>query len=373
MTRSLGRAGHEVHVAAPGARSLAGMSRYARGSVRQTEPTAGPMAMGRSLVRAARTTAAELVWGVTDATLCALHAVAAELEPAALPPPDAATYRRASDKVELYRSCQALGIRVPDGIVVDGADAPTPQEVAPFGSPLVVRPALSWRAESGVWIRGIVSYERDAQAVAERMRRDPALGFPYLVQRRVPGDGQGIFVLARDGSIERVFAHRRLREKPPTGGVSTLCVSVPAPDDLLDAARRWADALRFTGIAMLEFKRDARSSESNLLEVNARPWGSMALAAAAGVDFPAMLLESRDSSGDIGAGAYRSSVRLRWWWGDVDHFYLSERERGRGGRAAMARGVLRALVAGPWPEAWDTFRRDDPVPFALETIRWATA
>ena len=49
--------------------------------------------------------------------------------------------------------------------------------------------------------------------------------FP-LVQEYIPGDGRGVFVLMNRGRLRAAFAHRRLREKPPSGGVSVLSESV---------------------------------------------------------------------------------------------------------------------------------------------------
>jgi predicted ATP-grasp superfamily ATP-dependent carboligase len=45
---------------------------------------------------------------------------------------------------------------------------------------------------------------------------------PTLIQRRVDGEGQGVFALMNKGQPVALFAHRRLREKPPSGGVSVL-------------------------------------------------------------------------------------------------------------------------------------------------------
>ncbi len=367
LTRSLGCGGHEVHVTAPRARSLAGASRYCAGRARQAAIADGPRALGRSLLRAARDIGPDLVLGVTDATLTVLHELADELQPARMVPPGAAAYARASDKVDLFRTSRAIGIPVPDGLVVAGGQGPDAAETAALGSPLVVRPALSWRVCAGEWVRGGVGYEPSAAAVAERVGRDPALRFPYLVQRHVEGEGCGLFVLALRGRLLRMFAHRRLREKPPSGGVSTLCVSVSPPEDLAFAASRWVAQLSWSGIAMLEFRREARSGIAYLLEVNARPWGSLALAAASGLDFACDLVDIEHVASRDPHPAYRQGVRLRWLWGEVDHFYLLEKERGYAGLHAAGRGFVRAALAGPWPDAWDTFRRDDPVPFAVET------
>lgn len=362
ITRSLGASGHLVQVWAPHRFSLAGMSRYCAGE--HLQPGLGDGS--RSLLRALRELDPQLLIGVTDRTLTLLHAVRDDLAPALLPPPAREDYARASDKVQLFETCQRIGIAVPQGIVVPGGSEPDPRELESLPGTLVVRPALSWRIDQERWVRGRVSYESGIASLRERLRHDPALRFPYLVQRRIEGEGCGLFLLARRGTILRLFAHRRLREKPPSGGVSTLCVSIPPPADLVAVAETWARAMAWSGLAMLEFKR-SREGRAYLLEVNARPWGSMALAVAAGIDFASDLLRlvGCEEGGD--ARPYSSGVRLRWWWGDVDHFYLKEKAEGRSRSTSILRALARAATSGPWPEAWDTFRRDDPVPFLFET------
>ena len=50
--------------------------------------------------------------------------------------------------------------------------------------------------------------------------------YPSLIQERIVGPGIGVFVLCDHGRLLAAFAHRRLREKPPSGGASVLCESV---------------------------------------------------------------------------------------------------------------------------------------------------
>ncbi len=50
-------------------------------------------------------------------------------------------------------------------------------------------------------------------------------------------------------------------------------------------------ATQFTGVAMFEFKLNANTGQWVLLEVNARPWGSLPLPLAWGVDFPYRLYQ----------------------------------------------------------------------------------
>lgn len=59
---------------------------------------------------------------------------------------------------------------------------------------------------------------------------------------------------------------------------------------LLDAGLRLLDALAWHGVAMVEFKRDRRTGEFMLIEINAKFWGSTELALRAGVNFPGDLV-----------------------------------------------------------------------------------
>ena len=47
----------------------------------------------------------------------------------------------------------------------------------------------------------------------------------------------------------------------------------------------------YTGVAMLEFRKNFDKNESVLIEINGRFWGSLPLAVAAGADFPYYLYQ----------------------------------------------------------------------------------
>ena len=59
----------------------------------------------------------------------------------------------------------------------------------------------------------------------------------------------GCFLVAHEGKLVVTFSHRRLREKPPSGGVSTLRILAAFPDDFLEPALRFVDALRWSALA----------------------------------------------------------------------------------------------------------------------------
>ncbi len=60
---------------------------------------------------------------------------------------------------------------------------------------------------------------------------------------------------------------------------------------MLDAVEKMCAATEMNGVAMFEFRQSVETKEWILLEVNARPWGSMPLPLALGVDFPSMFLD----------------------------------------------------------------------------------
>jgi predicted ATP-grasp superfamily ATP-dependent carboligase len=114
------------------------------------------------------------------------------------------------------------------------------------------------------------------------------------------------------------FSHRRLREKPPSGGVSVLCESVQIPTQALRHAKILLDELQWEGVAMVEFKLDSADQKYKLMEINGRFWGSLQLAIDAGVDFPDLLIQTLGNEPLRPIETYRIGVKSRWLMGDLD-------------------------------------------------------
>ena len=134
--------------------------------------------------------------------------------------------------------------------------------------------------------------------------------FPLLIQQRIVGPGTGIFLLVWDGTVRAVFAHRRLREKPPSGGVSVYSESIAAKPDLVERSRLLLERMKWNGIAMIEYKLDASTGVPYLMEVNGRFWGSLQLAIDAGVAVALDVVTRHDGErGDAGAAAAVERLR----------------------------------------------------------------
>ena len=106
-----------------------------------------------------------------------------------------------------------------------------------------------------------------------------------MLQEFAPGEGFGIEVLLDAGAPRLIFAHRRLKEYPASGGVSVIAESVTPPPALVERALRLLRHIGWTGIAMVEFRWQQAMERATLMEINGRFWGSMALSQACGVDF----------------------------------------------------------------------------------------
>ena len=168
-----------------------------------------------------------------------------------------------NDKEQVHRRCLELEIPVP--LKYDGE---------PDEFPVVVKPHCGEKAGLKAKNRYLIANNKaEFDAALESMRRYDA---SPIVQQRVTGDGGGASLLIdSEGRLVSALCHRRIREYPITGGPSTCCESIYAPEKV-DKAYRLLRSFGFTGLAMVEFKGDY------VLEVNPRIWGSFSLTEASG-------------------------------------------------------------------------------------------
>lgn len=108
----------------------------------------------------------------------------------------------------------------------------------------------------------------------------------FLIQKRIFGHGEAFFAIYDNGKLIDFMMHERLREYPLTGGPSTKAKTI-YKEDLFIAGKKLLDELNWHGVAMVEFKRD-RDDKLVLMEINPKFWGSLDLALASGVNFPAL-------------------------------------------------------------------------------------
>jgi len=372
VTRSLGRRGVEVTVADESGKSLAGASRYCKASVRVPSLVGSGEAFVDAIRHEVERRRHRVLIPADDISLSLIARARSTFEGlTALPFPDFETVHTAHDKGAVVALAADAGIPVPRTVIVRGR-ADLEGAITQVGLPAVVKARVSRYAQGGQWRSGgAVRYVRTAAELDSAFQAVHAVVPCPLVQEHIPGDGRGMFALMNRGRLRAAFAHRRLREKPPSGGVSVLSESVALDPRLLEHAERILEALKWHGVAMVEFKRDARDGVSKLLEINGRFWGSLQLAVDSGVDFP-YLLYRLAVDGDIDpVFTYRVGVRLRWWLGDLDWLLIRLRERGS--RAQRLQALQQFLRPAGRATRTEILRRDDPAPAIRELSQYLQA
>jgi predicted ATP-grasp superfamily ATP-dependent carboligase len=363
-----------VHVGASVAHSIAGGSHFARSETLLPDPLGGAEAYASAVSRLADSCRASLVLPTTEGSTLALLEHRARLPGLILPTSDLTTFRRACDKGAVLALAERLGIDVPPQWTAPGGEGGCPQ-IPAERFPVVVKPTRSVVGADGSRRKVGVSYAETPEHLQQLLQTQGTGAGPYLIQTRVEGPGLGVFLLRWGGEVLATFAHRRIREKPPSGGVSVLCESVSAPPALLAASESLLRALDWSGVAMVEYKQDTRSGRTYLMEVNPRFWGSLQLAIDAGVDFPRYLVQAATGEPFRPVRQWRLGVRSRWGWGNIDHLVI----RLLHSRADLALppdtpGILRTMISVlfPWRpnQRSDVFRLSDPVPWLRETRAW---
>jgi predicted ATP-grasp superfamily ATP-dependent carboligase len=215
-----------------------------------------------------------------------------------------------------------LEIPVPATVFVpDGNIAAVLDQVKEY--PVVVKPGRSLvKIDEGL-VKTSVHFVSNVEELTHLFRRTPYLRNPSLIQQRIEGEGQGVFGLFDHGRPCALFAHRRIREKPPGGGVSVLRESIELPKPMVDYAVRILERVKWNGVAMVEFKVERDSGVPMLMEINGRFWGSLQLAIDAGLNFPYLLYQVMQGTPVmVPNNSYRIGTKSRWLLGDFDHLLL---------------------------------------------------
>jgi predicted ATP-grasp superfamily ATP-dependent carboligase len=289
VIRSLGRKNYRVIAADADAKSIGFRSRYAHELLVYPAPEAKPQEFCDCLLKTVKAKGVDLIIPVTDLAgqpLARARCSFSEITQLALP--EDTMLKVVTDKDKTWELARQLGVPVPETYVVETATEAL-EVSARLGWPLVLKPQSSRKLREGNRIDSFkVTYAADADDLNQQMQALEGR-CSVLLQRYCPGVGHGVELLMSEGKPLAAFQHKRLRELPITGGPSAYRESVRLDPDLYDYSLRLLQALRWTGLAMVEFKVGAAGPM--LMEINGRIWGSIPLAVRSGIDFPLLLAE----------------------------------------------------------------------------------
>ncbi len=322
--RSLGRAGWRVVAVdsdpgAPGLRSRSAATTHVIPSAQHE-----PVAALNALAALSAVEEIDLLLPVCDQSILALSPARDRFGSTVIALPAPESLELAMDKQQTLALATELGLPIPETRLVTRAED-LQAAAAGLGWPLVVKPLRSHcPVDDGTVVTQAVGYATSLDDLETRLAPSGAeIGaeaLPVLLQRYVTGVGVGVELLAERGRPLAAFQHRRLREMPISGGPSSLRVSEPVDPGLLRLSTSLLEAMKWTGVAMVEFRTTADGPV--LMEVNGRIWGSMALPVLSGMDFPRRLaelflngagdIEGIDQSYRMGVECRNLELELRW-------------------------------------------------------------
>ncbi len=315
-TRSLGRRGVRVVVADETKRTLAGASKYCSESFTYPSPTANLRAFLSTVKSECSQRGIRVIFPMAEISMAAVLKHREEFKGFQLPLPEFPTFDALTDKWNLMRLAQRLNVTIPQTHYI--GDARSLERLYPILKfPVVLKPYRSKIWANGRCTAASVKYANSLRQLEKTVEQyEYFRSHPFLLQEYISGQAHGIFALYNRGKLIASFAHRRLRENPPSGGVSVLCESVEKNPEAWRMARTILDQIAWHGVAMAEFKVSADGTPY-LMEVNGRFWGSLQLAIDAGVDFPWLLYQLATGKAVDPVDGYATGVRSRWLLGDL--------------------------------------------------------
>lgn len=360
VVRSLGRRGIPVGVCGFADEfNLAGFSRWASECFTLPSPSRDARGFIDGVGRLLESGKYPIVFPTTERTIQLIAAARDRLPDwVRIPIPDAEALATVVDKERTAALAERVGVPVPrTWCPASAADVAALAPDLPY--PVIVKPRqTNFLAASGRLAKtdyAIVTAATDLRSAWSTVHR--AVPRP-LIQALVRGRGVGVNTLWQGGRPLAWFSHRRLREIDLRGGRSTAAESIACDLRLVDSARRMLAALRWHGVAMVEFKWDEASDRFWLLEINGRFWGSLPLALAAGVDFPYYLYQLAVDETPCPPASYPAGVMARDAVAELKHF-VKVMTGGAGVRLATLRQA--PTILHPWKASFN-WTPDDPEP-----------
>ncbi len=367
VIRSLGRGGIEVHIGWHPAGTEALRSRYVTRAHPLPAYHPDDDRWKRAIVELMDRERFDLIIPCSDPTTVPLQTHRAELEShGRIYLLDDQTFGVVNDKFMANELARSLGIRLPRELVVRRIDE-SDQVREMFELPVVIKP--QWSHDPGALGPRRLVRKLDSWAKLIPSLREMLPAGPVAVQEYVRGRGTGVELLLADGEPLLEFQHQRLHE-PPQGGAGPYRQSMPLTPELRDAALAFLGALRYTGVAMVEFKVNPQTKNWAFIEVNGRFWGSFPLAVAAGADFPLALFQFLVEGRREFPRHYRVGLCCRNWRNDL-WWLVTNVQAHRSNRSFHTMPLYQVGLEAlgnviTLRERSDTFAWDDPRPALTE-------
>ena len=291
VARSLGRAGYRVHALTDLADAVVLRSRFVTVPV-VTPPYGSPGFADWILDYVGRHDIRVII--PSEGFLVATRSVFEQLRPLMPLPEDWEVVEESFSKTRYFDTFlrhqdARLRQNIPASLVVwRDQSMPTEAHVAKLGSPLYVKAdeVLDDAGRSGGVFR-CQTPQQALEAVGRLLRTHRGV----LVQGPVPGVKATYNVCLNRGRLLAESMALALHEAPHSGGLTVLRRTWWHDGIRADALRR-LEAMRWDGVAMMEYKWDEASRQFGFIEANTRFWAALHLDLFAGADFPRIQVEA---------------------------------------------------------------------------------
>lgn len=283
----------------------------------------------------------------------------------ACPPPEIAW--KILDKAATLNVAQKCGLSIPKTRVVSNS-AQLFELRSCFSFPWVLKPA---RKELNIEETKSLTL-KTADEVAARFPTAKEFATPMLLQEYCGGHGVGVEILLHNGECVAVFQHRRLKEFPYTGGFSVSAIAEGVDPLLVQRSLTLLRALHWEGLAMVEFKIDAKG-DAVLMEINGRYWGTISLPIYSGVNFPVYQWQVVHGETPARLPDYALGTKWRWTAGHMLrlHDLVLAARKSKAARAKLFENTAQASGPAGATKYDALFSLSDPMPAVLDALRAA--
>lgn len=176
------------------------------------------------------------------------------------------------DKLRFARKCEDLGVNIPITVLPEN-HADVADFVRRAGLPCIVKPRTGhlWRKRLQGAKLLVPKTEAELRHAIDEVVGDPGA---VVLQELIPGPEREIVVgaclLSESGEPQHVLTARKHRQFPLDFGSGALVIAEDLPE-VRERSLAALTALGYRGVCGTEFKRDPRTNQLRLVEINARP------------------------------------------------------------------------------------------------------
>jgi predicted ATP-grasp superfamily ATP-dependent carboligase len=316
VTRSLGKKGLNVVVGSDSRIALSKFSKYCTKKLVYPKPRSYPNEFIKYLVNIIKRERFDLIIPHDDYTVELISKNLAKFEQITkVPYKEYTTVSKALDKAETMKVAIENGIPCPKTYFIEDLDE-VMEVSGRLKYPVIIKP----RKGTGAIGISKVNSKSELKQIYKKIHAV----FPYpIIQEFIPGPDMKLnlcAILNEKSEVKASFTMEYLRLYPHDGGVGTYARSIKN-DTVRHYGIKVLKALKWYGIAQVEFKYDFRDRLPKIFEINPRFWGMTEMAVCSGLDLPYILYKMIVCGDNTTYNDYKEEQYLRWFLpGEILHF-----------------------------------------------------